>query len=95
MNTFSVIAGHFTGFNESVNQQCDGHLKLDLIYYLVAQISRMRGNILLLTTFYSKTFSGELTEGIQEHAAREPPHSTSQVTHTVSLSVYVEHTCFS
>lgn len=55
----------------------------------------MRGDILLLTTFYSKTFLGELIEGIQEHTAREPPHRTSQVTHVVSLSVYVEHTFFS
>lgn len=41
INTFSVIAGHYTGFNESVNQQCDEYLKLDLINYLVAQISKV------------------------------------------------------
>lgn len=28
-NTFSVIAGHYTGFNGSINQQCDEYLKLD------------------------------------------------------------------
>ena len=39
MNAFLVIAGHYTDLNKSVNQQCDGYLKLDLINCLVAQRS--------------------------------------------------------
>lgn len=52
----------------------------------------MRGDILLLMTFYSKTFSGAVIEWIQKHTGSH--HKVPHRYLTLSLSVNVEQTYF-